>query len=387
VKLPVYLDYHATTPADPRVVDAMLPFFTENFGNPASRNHAFGWTAAEAVERAREQVATLIGAHHLDITFTSGATESNNVALQGAARARRASGNHVVTVATEHPSVIETCRQLERDGFHITFLPVQSDGLVDVGQIECALTPRTILVSVMAANNEIGVLQPLPAIGRLVRTRGILMHTDASQAVGKVPFDVESAQVDLASMTAHKMYGPKGVGALYVRRRSVDLPCLMHGGGQERGLRSGTLNVPAIVGFGQAAEICRSELKSEGARLASLRDRLLTGLSARLPGIRVNGSLEARLPQNLNVSFEAIESESLAMALGEIAVSSGSACGTGKAVPSRVLKALGLDDEMAMASIRFGLGRWTTEEEIDFAVSKVGEVIEGLRRLRAALEA
>ena len=386
VKRPIYFDHHATTPADPRVVDAMLPFFVDRFGNAASRNHAFGWTASQAVDAAREQVAALVGAHHHEITFTSGATESNNLALQGVATACRARGNHLVTVATEHPSVVEVCRRLEDQGVETTFLPVDADGVVDPAQVARALTPRTILVTVMAANNEIGVLQPVAEIGRLTRERGILFHTDASQAVGKVPFDVEEAQVDLASFTAHKMYGPKGIGALYVRRRCVDLPPLMQGGGQERGLRPGTLNVPAIVGFGVAAEIGRREMPEERVRLGALRDRLLDGLRAGIGGLRVNGSLERRLPHNLNVSFEGIESESLAMAIDDIAVSSGSACGTGKATPSRVLKALGLDDELAVASIRFGLGRWTTEEEVDYVIEKVTRVVEGLRRLRAAMD-
>jgi cysteine desulfurase len=385
VKLPIYLDHHATTPADPRVVEAMLPFFTDRFGNAASRNHAFGWAASQAVDAAREQVAALVGAHHHEITFTGGATESNNIALQGVARACGGQGNHLVTVSTEHASILQVFRRLEQEGFETTRLPVGADGLVDPSDVARAITPRTILVSVMAANNEVGVLQPIVEIGRVAHERGVLFHTDASQAVGKVPFDVEQAHVDLASFTAHKMYGPKGIGALYLRRRSVELPALMHGGGQERGLRPGTLNVPAIVGFGVAADIGRREMPDEARRLGTLRDRLLDGLRAALGGLRVNGSLDRRLPHNLNVSFDGIESESLAMAMDDIAVSSGSACGTGKAAPSGVLKALGLDDELAVASLRFGLGRWTTEEEIDYAIGKVARVIEGLRRLRATL--
>jgi cysteine desulfurase len=385
VKTPVYLDYHATTPADPRVVEAMLPYFTERFGNPASRNHPFGWAAADAVETARGEVAALVGAHAREIVFTSGATESNNMAIRGVARARGARGGHIVTVATEHPSVVDTCRALEVDGFAVTVLPVEADGLVDLDRVEASLRPDTILVSVMAANNEIGVLQDLEAIGTMTRARGILLHTDASQAAGKVPFDVERAHVSLASLTAHKMYGPKGIGVLYLRRHAVDLPPLLVGGGQERGLRSGTLNVPAIVGFGRAAAIARAEGTAEAARLGVLRDRLLAGLRAGVPGMRVNGSLTRRLPHNLNVSIDGIEPESLAMALGDLAVSAGAACGTGKPTPSRVLIAIGVSPELALASIRFGLGRWTTDEEIGFATAKVVEVVAGLRRLHAAL--
>jgi cysteine desulfurase len=387
VNLPLYVDYHATTPTDPRVVEAMTPYFSERFGNPASRNHAFGWAASEATEKARAQVAASIGAHSRDVLFTSGATESNNIALQGVARAYRAKGAHIVTVVTEHPSIVQTCRYLEGEGCQVTYLPVGPEGLLALDRLEAALTPQTVLVSVMMANNEIGVIQPIAAIAEIAHAHGALFHTDASQAVGKVPVDVEAAHVDLASCTAHKMYGPKGVGMLYVRRKRVDLPPLMFGGGQESGLRSGTLNVPAIVGFGKAAEIAASEMEAEGHRLRGLRDRLLAGLRARLAGMHVNGALEPRLPHNLNVSFEGIESESLAMALTDIAVSSGSACGTGKSAPSRVLKALGLDDELAMASMRFGLGRWTTADEVDYVIEKVAAVIEGLRRLRHALEA
>ena len=385
MKTPVYLDYHATTPADPRVVEAMLPYFTERFGNPASRNHPFGWAAADAVETARGEVAALVGAHAREIVFTSGATESNNTVIRGVARARRRAGAHVVSVATEHPSVVDTCRTLEADGFAVTVLPVGPDGLVDLDRVEASLRPDTILVSVMAANNEIGVLQDLEAIGAMTHARGVLLHTDASQAVGKVAFDVERGRVSLASFTAHKMYGPKGVGALYVRRHSVDLPPLLVGGGQERGLRSGTLNVPAIVGFGKAAAIARAEGAAEAARLGALRDRLLAGLREGVSGLRVNGSLTRRLPQNLNVSIDGIEPESLAMALGDLAVSAGAACGTGKPTPSRVLTAVGVPPELALASIRFGLGRWTTDEEIEFAAAKVVEVVAGLRRMHAAI--
>ena len=377
---PIYLDYHATTPTDPRVVEAMLPFFTEHFGNPASRNHAFGWRAAEAVERAREQVARLIGAHHREITFTGGATESNNTIIRGVARAARDRGSHVVTVSTEHPSVLETCLALREEGLTVTVLPVEPDGLLDLDRLEAALAPGTILVSVMAANNEIGVLQPLAAIAAIARRAGALVHTDASQAVGKVPFDVAAAGVDLASFTAHKMCGPKGVGAMYVRRRSLRLPPLVHGGGQERGLRSGTLNVPAIVGFGAAAEIARHEVEDEGRRVGAMRDALLEDLRERVPGLRVNGSLSARLPHNLNVSFPGVEGESLAMACDDIAVSAGAACGTATATPSRILTAIGVEPDLALASLRFGLGRWTTADEVAYAAAKVASIVSRLRQ-------
>jgi cysteine desulfurase len=382
---PIYLDYHATTPADPRVVEAMLPYLTERFGNPSSRTHAFGWVARDAVEAARAHVAALVGAAPRDIYFTSGATESNNIALRGAARALSARGRHVVTLVTEHPSVLETCRHLRDDGFVVDVLPVERTGLVDLARFEAALRPETILVSVMAANNEIGVLQPLDQIGAIAAARGIALHTDASQAAGKVPFDVDRAGATLVSFTAHKMYGPKGVGALYVRRHAVELPPLVFGGGQERGLRSGTLNVPAIVGFGRAAEIALQELPGEGPGLARLRDRLLQGLRDGIPGLHVNGTMAERLPHNLNVSFEGVDGEALTTAIDDIAVSSGAACGTGKATPSAILTALGVDPELALASVRFGLGRWTTAEEIEFAIEKMTRVVAGLRRMRAAV--
>ncbi len=384
---PIYLDSHATTPVDPRALEAMLPYFSERFGNAASRNHRFGWEAAQAVERAREQCAHAIGATHTELVFTSGATESNNLALQGVARGCRERGRHIVTVETEHKSVLDTCRHLERDGCAVTCLPVRPDGLVDLDRLADAITDRTVLVSVMTANNEIGVLQPVREIGRLTRERGVFFHTDASQAVGKVPFDVDEIGVDLVSFTAHKLYGPKGVGALYVRRKSpgLDVEAITHGGGHERGLRPGTLNVPAIVGFGEAVAICREVQPAEAVRLAALRDRLLAGLRARVPSLHVNGSLDHRLPHNLNVSFPDIESESLGMALDDVAVSSGSACSTTRRAPSHVLMALGLDEELAMASIRFGLGRTTTEAEVDYAIEKVASVVKRLRELRAGL--
>jgi cysteine desulfurase len=363
----------------------MLPYFTERFGNPSSRTHQFGWIARDAVEAARVHVASLVGAPPRDVYFTSGATESNNIALRGAAAALSSRGRHIVTVATEHPSVLETCRYLRDHGFAVDVLPVESSGLVDVARFEAALRPDTILASVMAANNEIGVLQPLDRIRTLTDARGIVLHTDASQAVGKVPFDVGRAGAALVSLTAHKMYGPKGIGALYVRRRSVDVPPLMFGGGQEHGLRSGTLNVPAIVGFGRAAEVALAEMPAEGARLARLRDRLLEGLQATIPHLRVNGTLSERLPHNLNVSFEGVEGEALTTAIDDIAVSSGAACGTGKATPSAILTALGVDAELALASVRFGLGRWTTDEDIEYTIDKMARVVAGLRRQRAAV--
>ena len=384
---PIYFDYHATTPVDPRALEAMLPYFTEKFGNAASRNHSFGWSASRAVDASREQLAHLIGAHHRDVVFTSGATESNNLALKGVACARRSRGNHIVTALTEHNSVVDTCRYLEGEGYDVTWLQTDCHGIISAERVAAALTERTILVSVMTANNEIGVVQPMAEISRVAHERGALVHTDASQAVGKIPFDVDAMGVDLVSFTAHKMYGPKGVGALFVRRRdpSVEISAIMHGGGQERGLRSGTLNVPAIVGFGKAAELCQECLPTEAIRVAELRDWLLAGLRASIPGLVVNGTLDSRLPHNLNVSFPDIESESLGMAMDDVAVSSGSACSTGKAEPSHVLKALGLNDELALASIRFGLGRWTTEEEVDYVVGKVSSVVARLRELKAEL--
>jgi len=382
---PVYLDYHATTPVDPRVLDAMLPFFTERFGNASSRTHAYGQAAAEAVDRARAEVAALIGARHHEIVFTSGATESNNLAIKGVAQASRPRGRHLLTVATEHPSVLDSCQALEREGWRVTRLPVGPDGLVDLERVEAALAADTVLVSVMTANNEIGVLQPVRDIARLAHARGALVHTDASQAVGRVPFDVTALGADLCSFTAHKIYGPKGVGALYVRRAgtSVEVAAQIHGGGHERGLRSGTLNVPGIAGLGRACAICRDEGAAEAARLGALRDRLLAGLRAAIPDLRVNGSMTARLPHNLNVSVPGVDGQTLALALEGLAVSSGSACHASKTDPSPVLKALGVADQLALASIRFGLGRWTTEEEIAFAVETVSCAVADLRGMRA----
>ncbi|MFP5379067.1 MAG: cysteine desulfurase family protein [Vicinamibacteria bacterium] len=383
---PIYLDYHATTPVDPRVLEAMLPWFTERFGNPAARHHQYGWEADEAVERARRQVARLIGAQAKDILFTSGATESNNLALRGVMLANRERGEHLVTVATEHKAVLETCQRLEEDGWHVTVLPVGADGLVDLDQLADALTDRTVLVSVMAANNEIGVLQPLAEIARLCRARGVLLHTDAVQALGRVPFDVDALPVDLASITGHKIYGPKGVGALYVRRQKprVPLAAILDGGGQERGLRPGTLNVPAIVGLGAAAALADEERATEAARLARLRDRLRARLESSVDGLRINGSWSRRLPNNLHVSFDGVDGDALITSLSDVAVSAGSACASGKGAPSHVLTALGVDPARAAGSIRFGLGRWTTEDEVETAARRVAEEVTRLRTLTPA---
>jgi cysteine desulfurase len=388
LKLPIYMDNHATTPLDPRVLEAMMPYFTDRFGNAASRNHSFGWQAEEAVEVARKQVAELIGATAKEIVFTSGATESDNLAIKGAAHMYREKGNHLVTVVTEHKAVIDTCKHLEKDGFEVTYLPVGREGGLDLDRLRAAITGRTILVSVMAANNEVGVLQPIADIGRIARERGVLFHTDAVQVAGKLPFDVNASNVDMASLSAHKMYGPKGVGALYVRRRNprVLLTPIIDGGGHERGMRSGTLNVPGIVGFGKAAALCREELMVESARLTALRDRLYGGLRRNLPEIFVNGSMTERLPGNLNVSFAYVEGESLLMGINDVAVSSGSACTSATLEPSYVLKALGVGDELAHSSIRFGLGRFNTEEEVDFVVEKLSAVVARLREMSPLYE-
>lgn len=382
-ELPIYLDYHATTPVDPRVVEAMTPCFTERFGNAASRHHAFGWAARDAVAAARRQVAELIGADPREICFTSGATESDNLAVKGVVNAEARRPLHVVTMATEHHAVLDPCRRLERDGVEVTYVAPRADGLCDPADVERALRPHTRLVSVMAANNEIGVIQPLARIAELTRPRGIVLHTDAAQAVGKTPIDVAALGVDLLSATAHKLYGPQGIGMLYVRRRRprLALDPLFDGGGHERGLRSGTLNVPGIVGFGKAAEICRSELQSEAERVGRLRDRLLAGLTQRLDGVTVNGSTAARLPHNLNVSFAGLEGESLLVGLDDVAVSSGAACTSVNLEPSHVLQAIGVPGDLGRASLRFGLGRWTTAEEIDYAVEKVSSLVHRLREL------
>jgi len=388
MKLPIYMDYHATTPVDPRVVDAMLPYFTGHFGNAASRNHAFGWEAEEAVETARRQVADLVGANTKEIIFTSGATESNNLAIKGVAEMYREKGNHIITCVTEHKAVIDTCKKLEKQGGRVTYLPVQKNGRIDLDDLRAAITDKTILITIMTANNEIGVLQPIAEIGAIAKEKGILFHTDAVQAVGKVPFNVNEAKVDLVSMSAHKIYGPKGVGALYVRRRNprVLLAEQINGGGHERGMRSGTLNVPGIVGLGQAAAIAQAEMATEGERLRTLRDRLNKKLHANLDELYINGSMEHRLPHNLNVSFAYVEGESLLMGINDVAVSSGSACTSASLEPSYVLKALGAGDDLAHSSIRFGLGRWTTEEEVDYVVDKLTTVVRRLREMSPLYE-
>jgi cysteine desulfurase len=383
MKRPIYMDHHATTPVDPRVVEVMLPCFTEVFGNPASRNHSFGWRAEEVVETARAQVAGLIGARTREIVFTSGATESINTALKGVAVARRSRGNHILSLQTEHKAVLDSLKRLEDAVFRVSYLPVDSDGLVELDRLERAITDKTVLISVLSANNEIGVIQPIDEISRIARRHGVVLHVDAAQAVGKIPVDVERDQVDLLSLTAHKLYGPKGVGALYVRRKDprIELAPLIDGGGHERGLRSGTLNVPGIAGLGRACEIAGAEMDGESKRLVALRDRLLDGLRRRLDGISVNGSMEHRLPHNLNVSFGGVDGEAMLMRLDDVAVSSGSACTTAMPQPSHVLRALGVSNALAASSLRFGLGRWNTEEEVDYVTEKVSSVVERLREL------
>ena len=388
VKLPIYMDYHATTPCDPRVVEAMLPYFTEHFGNAASRNHPFGWEAEEAVEKARKQIADLIGASPKEIVFTSGATESDNLAIKGVAEMYREKGNHIITAVTEHKAIIDTCKHLEKDGYRVTYLPVQKDGRINLDELKAAIGDKTILITIMAANNEIGVLQPIAEIGKICHERGVIFHTDAVQIVGKVPFNVNDLGVHMASLSAHKMYGPKGVGALYVRRRNprVLLAEQISGGGHERGMRSGTLNVPGIVGFGKAAELCRLEMAADTERLSQLRNRLNEKLHKNLDEIYINGSVEHRLPHNLNISFAYVEGESLLMGINDVAVSSGSACTSASLEPSYVLKALGAGDDLAHSSIRFGLGRWTTEEEVDYVVEKLTSVVRRLREMSPLYE-
>ena len=381
MKFPVYLDYSATTPIDPRVVEAMLPYLTEKFGNPASRSHQYGWDAEAAVENARAEVAALVNADPKEIVWTSGATEANNLAIKGAANFYQNKGKHLITVKTEHKAVLDTMRELERQGFEVTYLDVLANGLVDMAALEAALRPDTILVSIMAVNNEIGVIQPIAEIGELLRSKGILFHVDAAQATGKIDIDLAKLKVDLMSFSAHKTYGPKGIGALYVRRKPrVRLEAQMHGGGHERGMRSGTLATFLIVGMGEAFRLARLEMKEENVRIRALRERLLKGLSD-LPEIYVNGDLEHRVPHNLNISFAYVEGESLMMAVKDIAVSSGSACTSASLEPSYVLRALGLTDELAHSSIRFSIGRFTTQEEIDFTVDLLHKQIGRLREL------
>jgi cysteine desulfurase len=376
---PVYLDYHATTPVDPRVLDAMLPYFTSVFGNPASASHQWGWKAQEAVEAARKQVATLIGASAREITFTGGATESNNTAIRGVAASAPEGRRHMVVSAIEHKSVLEVAGNLRAAGWRLTVAPVLRDGRVDLDAMAQAITDETALVSVMAANNEIGVVQPVADIAALAHARGALVHVDAAQAAAKIPVDVGAMGIDLLSLTAHKMYGPKGEGALFVRKRAEIAPLIV-GGGQERGMRSGTLNVPGIVGLGAACAICRTEMAEEALRTRALRDRLLGGLSTNLEGVSVNGSIAVRLPQNLHVSFAGIDGESLIVGIGDIAVSTGSACSSASATPSHVLRAIFQDAPVPPATIRFGLGRWTTEAEIDYAIEKFTTVVRHLRK-------
>jgi cysteine desulfurase len=380
LKLPVYLDNHATTPLDPRVLEAMLPYFEAKFGNPASRSHAYGWEASEAVNLARRQVAALIGAEPEEIVFTSGATESDNLAIKGVAEARREYGRHIVTVLTEHKAVLDSCKHLESCGFEITFLPVRGDGRIDLDQFRSSLRRDTILATIMAANNETGVLQPTAEIGRICRERGILFHTDAAQAAGKVPLNVAQLNLDLLSISGHKLYGPKGVGALYLRKAAdAHVMPQIHGGGHEHGMRSGTLNTPGIVGLGKACELAAQGLPEEACRIAGLRNRLRDQIMSGLDGVSINGSADERLPGNLNLSFTGIQGEELLTAMDDIAVSSGAACTSDHTEPSSVLKAMGLTDEMAQASVRFGLGRFTTEAEVDYASRRVVETVGQLR--------
>jgi cysteine desulfurase len=381
VKLPIYLDYSATTPVDPRVAQKMIPFLTEFFGNPASRSHAFGWQAEEAVEEARGHVAALIGADPKEIVWTSGATEGNNLAIKGAAHFYKTKGKHLVTQKTEHKATLDTMRELERQGFECTYLDVEPSGLVDLAKLEAALRPDTIVVSIMMVNNEIGVVQPIAEIGELCRKRGIIFHCDAVQAAGKLPIDLGSLKVDLMTISAHKMYGPKGIGALYVRRKPrVRIEPQIHGGGHERGFRSGTLATHQIVGFGEAARIAKLEMATDNERIRALRDRLWKGISS-MEEVVLNGDMERRIPGNLNVSFNYVEGESLIMAIKDIAVSSGSACTSASLEPSYVLRALGRSDELAHSSIRFTLGKFTTQEEIDYAVDLVQSKVAKLREL------
>ena len=381
-KLPIYMDNHATTPVDARVLDAMLPYFREDFGNAASRSHVFGWNAERAVEQAREQVAAAIGASGREIVWTSGATESDNLAIKGAADFYRDRGNHIITAVTEHKAVLDTCKRLEKSGFEVTYLPVERDGRVNPQAVADAMTDRTIVVSIMLANNEVGTINPVAEIGQVVKARGAVFHIDAVQGVGKIPFDVASSHADLVSLSAHKMYGPKGVGALYVRRKPrVRITPIIDGGGHERGMRSGTLNVPGIVGFGKAAEISAAEMAEEGKRLLALRERLRLGIEARVSNTVLNGSLEHRLPGSLNISFAYVEGEALMMALKDVAVSSGSACTSASLEPSYVLRAMGVPVEMAHTSIRFGLGRFNTEEEVDYVIDLVAQKVKKLREM------
>ncbi|HWZ44971.1 MAG TPA: IscS subfamily cysteine desulfurase [Candidatus Saccharimonadales bacterium] len=396
VKLPIYLDNHATTPMDPRVLEEMLPYFIEKFGNAASRNHSFGWAAEEAVETARERVAKLIGATPKEIVFTSGATESDNLAIKGAVAMYREEGDHIITAVTEHKAVLDTCKHLEKNGYCVTYLPVQKDGLIDLEDLKRALDgktrdgktqdDKTILVSIMSANNEIGVLQPIAEIGRLCRERGVIFHTDAAQSIGKMPINVDKQNIDLMSIAGHKLYGPKGVGALYVRNKNprLRLSALLDGGGHERGMRSGTLNVPGIVGLGKACAIAQEEMLKESCHLAGKRNHLRDRIMSRLDEVTINGSMEHRLPGNLNLSFAHVDGEALMMALNDIALSSGSACTTAAIEPSHVLRAIGVSDDLAHSSIRFGIGRFNTDAEVDYVADRIVETVTHLRELNAS---
>ena len=388
VKLPIYMDNHATTPVDPRVVDAILPYFTEKFGNAASRNHSFGWAGEEAVENARAQVASLIGATPKEIIFTSGATESDNLMIKGVAEMYREKGNHIITQAIEHKAVLDTCKRLEKYGYEVTYLPVQRDGRVNPEDVRKAITPKTILITIMYANNEIGIINPIAEIGKIAKEHGIIFAVDGVQAVGKIPVDVQKDNIDLLAISAHKIYGPKGVGALYVRRRNprVQLSAIIDGGGHERGMRSGTLNVTGIIGLGKACELAQQEMPEESKKMRALRDRLRAGLEAKLDEVYINGSMEHRLPNNLNMSFAYVEGESLLMGINDVAVSSGSACTSATLEPSYVLKALGVGEDLAHTSIRFGLGRFNTEEEVDYVTDKMVQVVTKLRELSPLYE-
>ena len=382
IKIPVYLDYQATTPMDKRVLEAMIPYFTEKFGNPHSRSHSYGWESEEAVETARQQVASLINANPKEIIFTSGATESNNMAIKGAAHFYKDKKKHIITCVTEHKCVLDACRHLEQEGFEVTYLPVKKNGLIDIENLKKAIRPETLLVSIMAVNNEIGVIQPIAEIGKLCRENGVFFHTDAAQAFGKIPLDVEAMNIDLMSISGHKIYGPKGVGALFVRRRPrVRLEPIINGGGQERGFRSGTLPTPLVVGLGKAAEIAGKEMKSENERLRGYFNKFYREVVEGIPDVFLNGDKENRIPSNINASFAYIEGESMIMAIRDLAVSSGSACTSASLEPSYVLRALGLTDDLAHTSIRFGFGRFTTEEEIDFAIKTVKENVNRLREM------
>jgi cysteine desulfurase len=388
IKLPIYFDNHATTRVDPRVVEAMTPYFTSIYGNAASRNHEYGWKAEEAVENGRAQVAKLINATPKEIVFTSGATESTNLAIKGVAQMYREKGNHIITQVTEHKATLDTCKRLEKYGYEVTYLPVEKDGRINLDDLRRAITPKTILISIMYANNEIGVVQPIAEIGKMAKEKGVFFHVDGVQAIGKIPVDVQKDGIDLMSISAHKLYGPKGVGALYVRRKNprVQLAAQIDGGGHERGMRSGTLNVPGIVGLGKACELCGEEMATESAHLSKMRDRLRDSIMSRLDETFINGSETHRLPHNINISFAYVEGESLLMGINDIAVSSGSACTSATLEPSYVLKALGVGEDLAHTSIRFGLGRFNTEEEVDYVADRVVETVSRLRELSPLYE-